>query len=456
MFGKNSILRSRLLRLLTSLFLIVGMTVSGAPPIWWSTPDGGNYRVIDPAVEDSNPFGPANVGQGKYVAKRAFEALSAAVGDNPVVQTEVVAAIEQELFKSDANSTAGVFYPIPPEVPDSTWTEAQRAPLQIGALKALAAPFYRHLCEMNADWVRDQLIANGLTLGSGFFQDTDGTYYPWNPADNSSTLKNRAPATIGQLKVVFSLRFEVLDINGDGIVDSADQNGDGVPDSAQDSDGDGLTDAQEYALGTNPNKVDTDDDGLTDAEELQRGTEPTNPNTDADDLKDGEDADPLDVAINWKLTPEPRYAFLEIDEWNPVAHGSPIMTNKRGQLLCQKAVWEDGEWTHIQGTHFGVNDTSVTLTNTYRDEPIELYDAVATSIDDIGAIAGYATGRSTSFRWLKHLLWQPTLGMDLSHGLVPSRAGSSRHSSIRRLDLRGHSAYCAEWVEYDCPTQSDN
>jgi hypothetical protein len=42
-----------------------------------------------------------------------------------------------------------------------------------------------------------------------------------------------------------------------------------------DSDGDGLTDAEEAALGTNPNAIDTDGDGATDgAEALVAGTSP--------------------------------------------------------------------------------------------------------------------------------------------------------------------------------------
>lgn len=41
-----------------------------------------------------------------------------------------------------------------------------------------------------------------------------------------------------------------------------------------DSDQDGLTDAQELALGTNPFSSDTDSDGLTDLEEVQQGLNP--------------------------------------------------------------------------------------------------------------------------------------------------------------------------------------
>ncbi|MEY8462299.1 calcium-binding protein [Streptococcus merionis] len=43
----------------------------------------------------------------------------------------------------------------------------------------------------------------------------------------------------------------------------------------RDSDNDGLMDAQELALGTNPFSPDSDGDGLTDLEEVQNGLLPT-------------------------------------------------------------------------------------------------------------------------------------------------------------------------------------
>lgn len=62
-----------------------------------------------------------------------------------------------------------------------------------------------------------------------------------------------------------------------------------------DSDGDGLTDKEELALGTNPFNPDTDGDGLTDGEEVHGvtmngkliKTNPLNPDTDGDGLTDG-------------------------------------------------------------------------------------------------------------------------------------------------------------------------
>ena len=53
-----------------------------------------------------------------------------------------------------------------------------------------------------------------------------------------------------------------------------------------DSDGDGLTDAEEYALGTNPHLTDSDGDGCSDLTEILNGTSPTNADTNGDGIPD--------------------------------------------------------------------------------------------------------------------------------------------------------------------------
>lgn len=59
-----------------------------------------------------------------------------------------------------------------------------------------------------------------------------------------------------------------------------------------DSDSDGLTDAEETELGTNPESEDTDSDGLTDLEEVRNyGTDPKNPDTDGDNYLDGQEVE---------------------------------------------------------------------------------------------------------------------------------------------------------------------
>ncbi|MFA5020477.1 MAG: hypothetical protein WC517_00200 [Patescibacteria group bacterium] len=61
-----------------------------------------------------------------------------------------------------------------------------------------------------------------------------------------------------------------------------------VAETVVDSDGDGLTDSEETALGTDPQKADTDSDGLTDWAEIKiYKSDPLNPDTDGDTYKDG-------------------------------------------------------------------------------------------------------------------------------------------------------------------------
>ncbi|MCL2048215.1 MAG: type II toxin-antitoxin system HicB family antitoxin [Defluviitaleaceae bacterium] len=69
-----------------------------------------------------------------------------------------------------------------------------------------------------------------------------------------------------------------------------DSLGDGISDGGRDSDGDGLTNYEEFLLGTNPHDPDTDNDGLTDYEEIHiYATDPLNPDTDNDGLTDYEE-----------------------------------------------------------------------------------------------------------------------------------------------------------------------
>jgi thiol-disulfide isomerase/thioredoxin len=58
---------------------------------------------------------------------------------------------------------------------------------------------------------------------------------------------------------------------------------------AKDSDGDGLSDKDEEAMGLDPLAADTDGDGLNDAEEEANGADPLNPDTDGDGLNDGDE-----------------------------------------------------------------------------------------------------------------------------------------------------------------------
>lgn len=58
-----------------------------------------------------------------------------------------------------------------------------------------------------------------------------------------------------------------------------------------DSDGDGLTDAEEKELGLSPDSADSDGDGFDDADEINFGSDPLAADADADGLQDGEEAE---------------------------------------------------------------------------------------------------------------------------------------------------------------------
>ena len=64
-----------------------------------------------------------------------------------------------------------------------------------------------------------------------------------------------------------------------------------------DSDGDGLTDTEEWSLHTDARLADTDFDGLNDGDETVLGTEPTLFDTDGDGLSDGDDLFPTDSSL---------------------------------------------------------------------------------------------------------------------------------------------------------------
>ena len=72
----------------------------------------------------------------------------------------------------------------------------------------------------------------------------------------------------------------------------------GCIDSLKDTDGDGISDAEEAELGTDPEDDDSDGDGISDSEELDLGTDPTEVDSDGDGYHDNwevdENTDPTD------------------------------------------------------------------------------------------------------------------------------------------------------------------
>lgn len=115
-------------------------------------------------------------------------------------------------------------------------------------------------------------------LGCDEFVDADGDTLP----DYWETLYGLSPSVYHDPSG---------DSDGDGLTNAqeADQETDPL---APDTDGDGLNDAEELLLGTKPLSPDTDDDGLSDGDEVDQGTNPNSADTDGDGIPDPDDPAP--------------------------------------------------------------------------------------------------------------------------------------------------------------------
>ena len=131
-----------------------------------------------------------------------------------------------------------------------------------------------------------------------------------NEANGDATPGLRGSMTIGEIRV-FDRVLDATTIQsnytaGADKYGSVDYDNDGLPtwferqysflnerdasDAGKDQDGDGLTNLQEFQLGTAPDRADTDGDGVSDSAELNRvggATDPLRADTDQDGLRDG-------------------------------------------------------------------------------------------------------------------------------------------------------------------------
>jgi len=125
------------------------------------------------------------------------------------------------------------------------------------------------------DVVDVQLVINDI-LGLPVAQLTDVDYDLQTNAIDVQLVINAA----------LSIR---IDDDSDGLCNAAENNLGTNPD-VMDTDGDGTSDSQEVLdYETDPLDPDTDDDGLTDGQEVVEETDPLDPDTDDDGLTDGEE-----------------------------------------------------------------------------------------------------------------------------------------------------------------------
>jgi len=120
----------------------------------------------------------------------------------------------------------------------------------------------------------DKETDNGTDPGSNV--DTDGDGVPDDKEVNNGTDPNSN-----------------VDTDGDGVPDDKETDNGTDPNSSVDSDGDGVPDDKEIDNGTDPNSnVDTDGDGVSDDQEVDEGTNPASNDSDGDGLLDADDPYP--------------------------------------------------------------------------------------------------------------------------------------------------------------------
>ncbi|WP_367871233.1 hypothetical protein [Luteolibacter sp. Populi] len=159
----------------------------GAEPVWWRE---GDMPAVDEAIAPSDR-GPANVGQAKWMAKSALDALRSARPDIAATVDAALVGAGKPLVSWDAPAL------------DSNEAKSQYAPLLVGQLKAISAPFYAALHAAEPAWLLTEMQASQTRDGSDSLNP-----YPWTSASGDD--RNTAPANLAQLKAVFSLRFESL------------------------------------------------------------------------------------------------------------------------------------------------------------------------------------------------------------------------------------------------------
>lgn len=266
-----------------------------APPPWWTN---GTPPVID-ANATANNHGPANIGQAKWIVSEALRALEF---NAPAIASQV----RSDLVGFLPDHADRIIDLSVPENPKSeVWIKNQNMPLLIGQLKSISAPFYSRLAAVQPIWLASQRVTNGT--------NRPGSIFPWTPTTEDDA--NKAVATIGQLKAVFSLQFQTL-----GVASSDDTDQDGLPDSWETAHGLNPNDSADASLvfpGSTQTNLQTYHSGV------QASPSATPTNKDGDSAEDKVDADPSDSVVDWALAAEACYAIIEMGQENYAGYPSP-------------------------------------------------------------------------------------------------------------------------------------
>ena len=187
-------------------------------------------------------------------------------------------------------------------------------------------------------------------------------------------------------------RPEGLSSDGDALPDewefrtfgSLDRDGNG------DFDGDGLTDAQEFASGTDPRNADTDGDGLPDGWELAHGLDPR----DAADAADDSDGDGLSTLDEYGIGTDPFQADTDgdgmPDGWEHEHGTDPFAPDALEDPDCD-GLPNIGEMRH--GTDWLLADTDGDGVS--DGEEVNVFLSAPTSVDFDGTIVTNGVVRAT-------------------------------------------------------------
>jgi Bacterial Ig domain/Bacterial TSP3 repeat len=185
-----------------------------------------------------------------------------------------------------------------------------------------------------------------------------------------------------------AVRGVVSDSDHDGMEDAWERlNGltVGVDDSAEDPDGDGLTNLEEFDADTNPQLADTDGDGLDDGAELNTyNTNPLVADSDGDGLSDGDEVnnsgtDPLLADSDSDGVSDGREVAVGSDPLDAFSHPINIASSGTG-LLGTKAALDSGAETALfhSGSATSITDGSLsTRVDTYNGGTATAADTVS-------------------------------------------------------------------------------
>ena len=238
--------------------------------------------------------------------------------------------------------------------------------------------------------------------------DFDTTAWTHALANYQASLTYRV-ITLGSSQELASTPVSLPDSDGDGIPDALELGasftgtiGTYATDPNEFSSNEsGVSDGWQVANGFDPmggfvGELDSDGDGVSDAEEARRGTNPHDTDSDDDNIPDGEDGWPLHAWITAPPLPETQYVVIPL---NP--HGwsyTRFAVGNNLELLTYKPeLGTSGKEFHLslltQESHEQVTGYSLVNPILHLDKQVEIIQ-LATPMFLLEGMGGYAYGKS--------------------------------------------------------------